>query len=360
MQIGIVGLPFSGKTALFQTLSRTHLDEAGAHKRQANLATVKVPDSRVDALADFFNPKKKVYASVEFVDVVGLKKGDRESTQFTTAFLGNVKTNDALIHVVRAWDDPLYPHPEGSVDPERDIRILETEFLLADLAMAEARIEKLAKQLQKAKDDRLVFELHVLEKGYAALEQEQPLRTLTLDAHEKKARRGFQFRTEKPLLAVVNMEESRIGETAEVAARLRRTFAGAGIDVDGFSGKIEMELAQMSDEDAVSFMSEYGIRESALQRIISASYRMLGLISFLTYGDDECRAWTIRSGANAQEAAGAIHTDLMQRFIRAEVVHFDDFVKHGSMAACKEKGHWRLEGKEYLVKDGDMMLIRHG
>ena len=360
MQIGIVGLPYSGKSTLFQTLSRTHLDEGSAHRQQSNIATVKVPDARIDTLAGIFNPKKKVYTSTEFVDVVGLKKGDRDSTQFTSAFLGSVKTNDAFIHVVRQFDDPMYPHPEGSIDPARDIRILESEFLLSDLAMMESRIDKLRKQIQKTQDEKQKFELQVLEKGFAALEQEMPLRMLELDPNEKRAIRGYQFLTEKPLLAVLNLDESAITSRESHIEPLRVAFAGAGIAVDAFSGKVEMELAQLSDEDAGAFMADYGITESALVRIIGAAYRMLGLISFLTYGEDECRAWTIRRGTSAQEAAGVIHTDLMNRFIRAEVVHFDDFVALGSLAACKDKGHWRLEGKEYVVKDGDMMLIRHG
>jgi ribosome-binding ATPase len=360
MQIGIVGLPFSGKTTLFQTLTRTHLDETAGHGRQANIAMVKVPDPRVDALGGVFHPKKLVYTSVEFVDVAGLKKGDHDSTQFTSAFLANVKTNDALIHVVRSFDDPLYPHPEGDIDTERDIRTLEAEFLLSDMAMLEGRIDKLKKQLQKAPDDKQKFELRVLEKCLVWLEQEKPLRIMQLDITEKRAIRGYQCLTEKPLLALVNLDEAQAREKDEIIRNLRSRFASAGVSVDAFSGKIEMELARMSDEEAREFMSEYGISESALHRIIADAYSMLGLISFLTTGEDECRAWAIRKGMNAQEAAGEIHTDLANRFIRAEVVHFDDFMTHGSMAACKEKGLWRLEGKEYLVRDGDMLMIRHG
>jgi ribosome-binding ATPase len=359
MHIGIVGLPYSGKSTLFQTLTHALLDEGASHRQQANLAVVKVPDARVDTLAEMIQPKKKTYSSIEFVDVIGLKKGDRDSTQFTSAFLGAVKNADALIHVVRAFDDPLYPHPEGSIDPERDIRILESEFLLADMAMLETRIDKLRKQLQKMNEEKQKYELAVLEKAFAHLEQEKPLRTATFDANEKRAIRGYQFLTELPVLAVLNLEESRIADAPAMMESLRATFGNAGISVDAFFGKIEMELAQLPDEDATAFMADYGITESALTRIIRAAYAMLGLISFLTMGEPECRAWPIRRGMNAQEAAGEIHTDLMNRFIRAEVVHYDDYVALGSLPACKEKGHWRLEGKEYIVKDGDILLIRH-
>ncbi|MDX9759368.1 MAG: redox-regulated ATPase YchF [Bacteroidota bacterium] len=360
MQIGIVGLPFSGKSTLFQTMTRTHLDEATLARQQTNNAMVKVPDPRVDKLGEIFQPKKLVYTSVEFVDVVGLKKGDHNSTQFTGAFLGGVKTNDALMHVVRAFDDPLYPHPEGSIDPARDVAILETEFLLSDLAMIENRMDKLRKQVLKIHDDRSKRELVLFELFQQTLESEKPLRTLTLDARDEALIKGYQFLTLKPMLVVLNLADDAMGQRDRLVAEIRDAFAPSGIAVDAFVGKVEMELAQMEDEDAAEFMKDYGITESALTRIIRSAYDMLGLISFLTFGEDECRAWTIRRNTPAQEAAGAIHTDLMNRFIRAEVVHFDDFLTHGSIQACKDSGHWRLEGKEYVVKDGDMLTIRHG
>lgn len=360
MQIGIVGLPFSGKSTLFQTMTRTHLDEATLARQQTNNAMVKVPDTRVDRLGEIFQPKKLVYTSIEFVDVVGLKKGDHNSTQFTGAFLGGVKTNDALMHVVRAFDDPLYPHPEGSIDPVRDVAILETEFLLSDLAMIENRMDKLRKQVLKVHDDRSKRELVLFELFQQTLESEKPLRTLTLDPRDEALIKGYQFLTLKPMLVVLNLADDAMGDRDRLVTELRETYAPNGIAVDAFFGKVEMELAQMEDEDAVEFMKDYGIEESALTRIIRSAYEMLGLISFLTFGEDECRAWTIRRNTPAQEAAGTIHTDLMTRFIRAEVVHFDDFLAHGTIQACKDTGHWRLEGKEYVVKDGDMLTIRHG
>ena len=359
MQIGIVGLPSSGKTTLFQTMTRTHLDEAAAQRKQTNLAVVKVPDPRVDQLADVFQPKRRVYTSVEFVDVIGLSKGDRDSTQFTSSFLGGVRTNDALIHVVRMFDDPMCPHPEGSLNPARDLRLLEEEFLLTDMAVVENRFARLRKQTARV-DDVAKAELRALEKCYAALEQERPVRTLEFEPAEDRVVRGYQFLTAKPLLAVLNLPEDQIGRQEELLAPLREQFAPQGLAFDAFSGKVEMELAQLPDEDAAAFMADYGIEESALTRIIRSAYQMLGLISFLTCGDDECRAWTIKRGANAQQAAGAIHTDLSDRFIRAETVHFDDFITLGSMSACKERGVWRLQGKDYVVRDGDILSIRHG
>ncbi len=360
MQIGIVGLPFSGKSTLFQTMTRTYLDEQALARKQTNIAVVKVPDARVDKLAEYYSPKKLVYTSVEFVDIVGLKKGDQSSTQFTGNFLAGVKTNDALIHVVRLFDDPLYPHPEGSIDHLRDIDILETEFILADLTMIESRMEKFRKQVQKAPDDKSKAELRVIERFQAALEQEKPLRTLDLDNYERSLVKGYQFLTLKPVLVVLNLAEEQLADLPALVSRTREHVSAKGMAVDAFAGKIEMELAQLDDAEAAEFMKDYGIAESALTRIIRSAYDMLGLISFLTAGDDECRAWTIRRNTPAHEAAGAIHTDLMTKFIRAEVVHFDDFVRHGSIAACKDAGNWRLEGKEYIVKDGDMITVRHG
>jgi ribosome-binding ATPase len=360
MQIGIVGLPFSGKSTLFQTMTRSYLDEQALARKQTNIAVVKVPDARVDKLAEYYNPKKLVYTSVEFVDVVGLKKGDQSSTQFTGNFLAGVKTNDALIHVVRLFDDPLYPHPEGSIDALRDVEILETEFILSDLAMIESRMEKLRKQAMKAPDDKTKAEVRIMERFQAALEQEQPLRTLELDPNDRAVIKGYQFLSLKPVLVVLNLAEEQLSDLAVQVARVHDAVQSKGMAVDAFAGKIEMELAQLDDAEAAEFMKDYGIAESALTRIIRSAYDMLGLISFLTFGEDECRAWTIRRNTPAHEAAGAIHTDLMTRFIRAEVVHFDDFVKHGSIQACKEAGHWRLEGKEYVVKDGDMITVRHG
>ncbi len=360
MQIGIVGLPSSGKTTLFQTMTRTHLDEAAIQRKQANVAVVKVPDHRVERLAEVFRPRRRVLTSIEFVDVVGLSRGDRTTTQFDSAFLQNVRSTDALIHVVRAFEDPTCPHPEGSINPERDVRLLETEFILSDLVIIETRLERLRKQLQRKAADLARVETAALEQGHAALEQGRPLRVVEFDPEAERLMRGYQFLTAKPLLAALNLPEEQMSRQSELLAPLREQFQGEGLVFDAFSGRVEMELAQLADEDAAVFMAEYGIRQSALTRIIAAAYEMLGLISFLTCGEDECRAWAVRRGVTAQEAAGAIHTDLQTRFIRAETVSFADFAAHGSLAACKERGVWRLQGKDYVVQDGDILSIRNG
>jgi ribosome-binding ATPase len=360
MRIGIVGLPFSGKSTLFQTITCTHLDEAVLQRKQANVAVVKVPDSRVDRLAEVFRPKRSVLTAIEFVDVIGLSRGDAATTQFNTAFLQNVRNTDALIHVVRVFEEQTCPHPEGSIDPARDLRLLEAEFILSDMAVIENRLERLRKQMQRQTTEAAKVELAALERCYAALEQERPLRQVELEGEEERLMRGYQFLSAKPLLAALNLPEEQMGAHAEMLDQLKDQFQQDGITFDAFSGKVELELAQLSEEDAVAFMAEYGLNQSALARIISAAYRMLGLISFLTCGEDECRAWTVRRGATAQEAAGVIHTDLQTRFIRAETVSFADFAAHGSIAACKEQGAWRLQGKDYIVQDGDILSIRNG
>ncbi len=360
MQIGIVGLPSCGKTTLFQTMTRTHLDAAALHHKEANSAVVKVPDERLAKLTEIFKPKREVRAAIEFVDVVGLKKGDHSSTQFTGNFLAGVKTNDALLQVVRMFDNPLYPHPEGSIDPLRDIRLLDTEFILADMAMLEHRIDRVKKTALKSGDALSKAELPVLERCLRALEQEQPIRALELNDPERKMLKGYAFLTAKPQLVLINMEDKEIIRKDEIVKEISSKYAGKGIRIDALFGQIEMEMAQLADDEAAAFMQEYGIAESALDRIIRDAYALLGLQSFFTAGEDETRAWTIARGMNAQEAAGAIHTDFFDKFIRAEVVHYEDFIRHGSFAKCKEVGAWRLEGKEYVVKDGDILVIRHG
>jgi hypothetical protein len=360
MQIGIVGLPFSGKSTLFQTITKTHLDAAALTKAEAHHAVVKVPDARLERLAAIFSPKRTVFATIEFVDVVGLKKGESGSTQFTTNFLASVKTNDALVQVVRLFSNDAVPHPEGSVDAERDIATFETEFILADLAVVENRLERLKKQVMKSGDEQGKRELPVLEKCKQVLESETPLREHDFTKEELHLLKTYQLLSIKPMLIALNLDESQMNEAAAVVQRIGEKKEGKRTRIVSFFGKIEQELSELSDEEARAFMDEYGIKESALNTLIRESYALLGLQSFFTVGEDECRAWTIRKGMNAQESAGVIHSDFFSKFIRAEVVHYDDFIAAGgSFAKAKEAGHWRLEGKEYVVKDGDILNIRH-
>ena len=361
MQIGIVGLPFSGKSTLFQTITKTHLDPAALAKAETHHAIVKVPDSRLDALAAHFNPKSTVHATIEFVDVVGLKKGESGSTQFTTNFLANVKTNDTLVQVVRLFANDTVPHPDGTIDALRDIASFETEFIISDLSIIETRIDRIKRQLQKSGDEQGRRELPVLEKCRQILESEKPLREVELTKDEAHMLKTYQLLSIKPMLIALNFDESQRAEAGEIVKRAAGAKESKHTKVVSFFGKIEMEMSELPDEEARVFMDEYGIKESALNTLIREAYALLGLQSFFTVGEDECRAWTIKKGMTAQEASGAIHSDFVNKFIRAEVVHYDDFMKHGgSFSKVKEAGLWRLEGKEYIVMDGDIMEIRHG
>ena len=360
MQIGIVGLPFSGKSTLFQTITRTHLDSHSLSKGEVHHAIVKVPDVRLERLSALFSPKSTVQATIEFVDVVGLKKGETGSTQFTTNFFSNVKTNDALVQIVRVFSHDAVPHPDGSVDAVRDIRSFETEFILADLSIAETRVDKIKKQLQKIQDEHLKKELPVLEKCRRVLESEKPLREADFTREELYLLKTYQLLSAKPMLVALNFDESQRSIAQETSKKIGEIFGGGNTKVMSFFGKIEMEMSELTDDEAAAFMEEYGIKESALNSLIRESYSLLGLQSFFTIGEDECRAWTMKKGMTAQEAAGVIHSDFYSKFIRSEVVHYDDFIAHGgSFARAKEAGHWRLEGKEYIVKEGDIMSIRH-
>jgi GTP-binding protein YchF len=359
MQIGIVGLPLSGKTTLFQTLTKTHLDPSTIAKGETHQAVIKVPDERLDKLYDIFKPKRKVNATIEIVDVVGLQKGETGSPQFTNNFLSKVKTNDALVQVVRLFENEFAPHPFGSIDMMRDINAFETEFIVSDLSIVENRLDKIKKQIQKTQDENLKKEIPVLEKCLEYLNKEIPLRDADLTKDEIRILRAYQLLTLKPMLIALNLDESLINKEDEFFNILIKKKLSKNTRVLAFYGKIEMELSELSDEEAKEFMKEYGIKESALTKLIREAYDLLGLQSFFTVGEDEVRAWTIRKGMNAQEAAGEIHTDFYNKFIRAEVVHYDDFIKYGSFAKAKEFGAWRLEGKEYIVKDGDILTIRH-
>lgn len=360
MQIGIVGLPQSGKSTLFQTITKTHIDPASMSKVETHQAVIKIPDGRLDKLTEIFKPKKKTNATIEVLDMVGLQKGDSGSTQFTSNFLGRVRTNDTLIQVVRLFESEIVPHPDGSINMIRDVDTFETEFIFSDLAIVEKRIETVKKQIQKTQDDKLKRELPLLEKCYNLLQEETPLRDAHLTNDELKIFSSFQLLTIKPMLIALNLDESQVNETGKYLEELVKKKLSKHTKALFFFGKIEQEMSELSDKEAQIFMNEYGIKESALNSIIREAYDLLGLQSFFTCGEQECRAWTIKKGSTAQEAAGEIHTDFYNKFIRAEVVGYDDFISAGTFAKAKEQGTWRLEGKEYIVKDGDLMIIRHG
>ncbi|MGC1684914.1 MAG: redox-regulated ATPase YchF [Candidatus Acidiferrales bacterium] len=357
MQTGIIGLPQVGKTSLFRILTRA-LVESRTQPGQAHVGIARVPDARVTQLSEIFKPKKITFATIEYVDIGGLQK-DREKN---SASLVPLREADALAHVVRVFEDPAIPHPSGSIDAMRDIDSIEIELMLTDLEQATRRLERVEKDLKKKKDPQIELEQSVLLRCRAALEAEKPLREMDFKPEEKKAVTGFTFLTQKPMLYVLNLGEDEVSDLDHAIEKhkLEKLTTKPQTAVVPFCGKIEAELAELPDAEAAEMMKAYGITESGRDRLIQATYRLLGLISFLTCGEPECRAWTIERGMTAQKAAGAIHSDIEKNFIKAEVVRWQDLLAAGSFAVAKERGQFRLEGKEYIVQDGDVILFRHG
>lgn len=361
VQLVLIGLPQSGKTTVFNALTGAHAATGtfSGVEDEPNLATVKVPDPRLDVLTQLFKPRRTVPAEIQYWDVAGLAKGIHERG-LGGRLLGYLQQASALVHVVRAFDDPAVPHPEGSVDPLRDIETINMELLFVDLAMVDKRLQRIRAMIPKLRgQEREAHEREgaVLERLHRALSDDIPIRAIELQPDEEKLLRGFGFLTQKPLLILLNLGEERLSEAETLLAAASERLTGPGIAVEALPGKLEAELAQLAPDEAAAFMQELGISEPARNRVIRTSYRLLGLISFFTVGPDEVRAWTIRRGATAVEAAGTIHSDLAQGFIRAEVVHYDDLVRAGSLTEARKLGALRLEGRNYVVEDGDVVHI---
>jgi len=359
LRAALIGLPSAGKTTLFQLMTSVKDAAPSGHgKTEVQVGIAKVPDARLDRLTSLFNPKKHVPATIEFTDIVGAT-GGAQSLVDVTAY----RNADALLHVVRAFRDPSVPAPHETIDPARDIQLVEDEVILADLGIAEKRLERLAKDLKKGKNAELERERDVLTVCRATLEEGKPLRTLTLSTEDVKRLRGFQFLSAKPLLIVLNLDEADLTGPGGSAAAVERlglsTIGGRATRIVAVCAKIELEIAQLDPADAKSFLADLGLSESGLDRVIRASYDLLGYISFFTVGEDENRAWSIPRGTNAQLAAGEIHSDIQRGFIRAEVVSCEPLLKRGNLAACRENAEIRLEGKEYVVQDGDVINFRH-
>ncbi len=359
MKTGIIGLPQVGKTSLFRILTKANLsDQARANPREAHIGVAKVPDDRLDRLAALYNPKKLTHTSVEYVDVGAIGQEALKDS----AYAAHLRNVDALAHVVRVFDDPSVPHT-GEIDPLRDIKNVEFDLLVNDLGQIEKRLERLEKDLKKMKTAELEKEFELLKRAKAQVESDKPLREMEMSAEDKKRIKGFMFLSEKPIFYVLNIGEStELGKELEEAVgkyKLTEIAARPNAAATAICGKVEAELAEMSDSDAAEFLSSYGLTESGLVRLIRTTYKLLGLISFFTAGEDECRAWQVPANSRAQEAAGAIHSDLEKHFIRAETIRWNQLLEAGSEGNARAKGTLRLEGKDYIVQDGDVMHIRH-
>ena len=358
LRAALIGFPSSGKTTLFQLM--TSARDAPRGKGDVNIGISKVPDPRLDVLSSMYNPKKRANATVEFTDLIAPARSGAQGLVDVAGY----KNADALVHVVRAFRDPAVAHPSGSIDPARDAQAMEDELMRADLGVAERRLERIEKDLKKGRSTELERERDLVERCKTALEEGKPLRTLELTGDDLKRLRGFQFLSAKPLLLVINLDEDDVaglGSSIERAAEktgLTRFLANAATRAVALCAKIELEISQLEGADATAFLADLGLTESGLDRVIRTTYDLLGYMSFFTVGEDECRAWSIARDTPAQLAAGEIHSDIQRGFIRAEVVAYDSLTTRGSMAVCREHGEVRLEGKEYIVKDGDIINFR--
>ena len=362
MKVGIIGLPESGKTTLFNALTRSNaaLHTYGARSQEVNLGTIPVPDERFDFAVRVCRPKKQVPATLDITDGAARIEAVERGRSFGADFFAGVRAMDALVLVVRAFHSSTLPDPEGGVDPERDARTVMEELLLADLAVVEARLERLAKnRMMKRQTPAEAAEEQVLEQIKAHLDALRPVRTLNLSPEEERAVRGFAFVSGKPLILVANVGEEDLPAPHTITDGLRRLAAEQHLPLIELCAKVEMEVSQMDPAEEREFLEAMGISEPARNRLIREAYAARGYISFFTVGEDEVRAWTIRSGTTALGAAEKIHTDIARTFIRAEVMDFEDFRAFGGWDAARTAGKMRLEGKEYVVKDGEIVHIRH-
>jgi len=352
IKIGLVGLPKSGKTTIFNAVTGSEAETSDYYSgaTKPNLATVEVVDERLDYLAEIYNPHKKIFAAIEYIDFIGIHHDEIKREIFSGELLSIIRMVNALGLVIRGFDVPGSP-----AQPEQDIETLETEFLFSDLAVCEKKVESLNKQYTKGgKNPDIEKELKLFQKCYDRLSEHKMLKTLEFTSQEEKIIRGFQFLTLKPMFVILNVDEDNFGKNQQIKDRISGKYKIVEI-----TGKFEMELYQLAEVEALEFMKEYDIKESAVNKLTRISYNTLGLVSFFTIGKDEVRAWTLKNGETALDAAAEVHTDLARGFIRAERFTYDDFKECGSEKALKASGKFHLEGKEYVVKDGDIICIRH-
>lgn len=361
MKIGIVGLPNVGKSTLFNAITKAGAESANYPfcTIEPNIGMVCVPDKRIDVLSKMYDTDKSTYATIEFVDIAGLVKGASKGEGLGNKFLSHIRETDAIAHVVRCFNDENIVHVAGKIDPIGDIETISLELVFADLETLNKRIDRVAK-LTKSGDKKAIAELELLNRIKAHLEEGKPVRTMDMTSEEREIIKDAFFLTDKKVIYVANVSESQLAdkENDPNVLKVKEYAKNEGAEVITLCAKLEEDLSELEDEDKELLMQDYGIDESGLDKLIKASYSLLGLISFLTAGKQECRAWTIKKGTKAPQAAGKIHSDFERGFIKAEVVSYDDLIKYGSMNATKEKGLVRLEGKDYVVQDGDIILFR--
>ncbi len=355
MEVGIMGLAASGKSTLFGLLTGQDPEQSSGRRDQSQVGIARVSDPRLEALSAMYRPKKTTNATVRFADIPGIPDEHRGEVGFN---LTELRTADALMVVLRGFDSDIVPHPRGSVNCVRDLEYIEEEFILQDQLVVERRLDRLAKDIQKRRDPELERERDLLRRCLATLESARPLRDETFDPAEAKKLRGFTFLSLKPMLVVVNVGEDRVTEDPFAGPGWSSWRSRSSVAFTRVCATLEAELAELDSDDARAFMDDLGLAESALDRIIDASYRLLGLISFFTVGEDECRAWSTPDGSAALAAAGLIHSDIQRGFIRAEVVPCDELLDAGSLAACRQRGTLRLEGKTYTIADGEVVHFR--
>ncbi len=358
MKIGIVGRPHVGKTTVFNALGHATAEIGGYTGRsETNRCTINVPDERLIRLAEVLQPKKVTPATIDYIDVAGVTQTDTAQAELDSGILANLRTVDALAHVVRIFEDETVPHVDGSVNPERDIENVGLELTFADLQVIESRLARLRKLIQSQKSPEHETELRVLEQCKQTLEAGTPLRAITLSDNEEKLIRGYGFLTQKPLMLICNIGESQLDTMDEIVKRFSEYERSPGTAVFVLAAQLEMEIAQLDPADAKVFMTEMGLGESALTRFIQASYRLLGLITFFTGNTNEVKAWTLRHGQTAVDAAGTIHTDFERGFVRAEIINCSELVVCGGFGHARSKGQLRVEGKTYQIQEGDTVSI---